>query len=176
MKNRLTIFAVLGILMLVNPKLNAQDAPVVSTKYTVEQIDEMYRNHKMSRPGNVLPSQELTTQLKKDFPSARDIEWEKSEFLYEVEFEIGRVFSDDYEAFYDMGHNLIMYKAEISVKDLPAVVKNAALTKYPNFKFEDVDKIVKGKETFYKIELEKGDWDVTITLKSDGTIVSEKAD
>lgn len=148
----------------------------VTTEYSVEQINKLYKNHKMYNPHDTQPSLELNNKFLKDFPNARDIDWEKSEVLYEVEFEIGRFPSRDYEAYYDMKGQLVMYKEEISIKDLPAIVKNGALGKYPNFSIEDACKIVKGKEVFYKVELEKGDFEVKIVLDTKGAIINEIMD
>ena len=148
----------------------------VTAEYSVEQINELYKNHKMHNPHDSHPSLELNKTFLKDFPGARDIDWEKSEVLYEVEFEIGRLPSRDYKAYYDMKGQLVMYKQEISTRDLPAVVKNGALGKYPNFSIEEASKIVKGKEVFYKVEVEKGDFDVKIILNTEGVIVEEVMD
>lgn len=164
---------VLSILILSSTNVFAQLSPNVTTEYTVQQIDEMYQKHKMFNPQDTYPSQELQNKLLKDFPSAREIEWEKSDVLYEVEFEIGRFPSRDYKAYYDMTHKLIMYSEEISTKDVPAIVKNGALAKYPNFQFEEAEKVVKGKDTFYKVELEKGDYEVKLILDFNGVIVKE---
>ena len=169
---RISIIALCSLFFL-NVNINAQ---TVSTEYTVAQIDEMHKQHRMFHPRNTVPSQELSNKFALDFPNARDIDWEKSDILYEVEFEIGRIVSTDYKAYYDLNGKLVMYKQEIPTRDLPAVVKNAALAKYPNFKFEDIDKIVKGKETFYQIELEKGDLEVKILVNANGAILNEIID
>lgn len=170
------VIVLVGLLSLVGAKAQAQVSPSVSAKYSVAQIDEMYRNHKMSGPQNTFPSQELNAKFMKDFPNARDIEWEKTEYLYEVEFEIGRIASKDFKVYYDTSGQLLMYEEEISTRDIPTVVKNGALAKYPNFRIEDACKIVKGKETFYEVELEKGDLEVKLTLNSMGSIISEIVD
>ncbi|MDR2472494.1 MAG: hypothetical protein LBD53_02865, partial [Tannerella sp.] len=86
------------------------------------------------------------------------------------EFEIKHI---DYEAFYDMNANLLMMEHEISVRELPAVVKNAAESRHPKFRFEDLDKIIRGSETLYRIEMELNDFDVKMLIRSDGTVVSD---
>ncbi len=163
----------LSILILSSTNIFAQLSPSVTAEYTVQQIDEMYQKHKMFKPQDTYPSQELQKKQLKDFPGSREIEWKKSDILYEVEFEIGRFPSRDYKAYYDMADKLIMYSEEISTKDVPAIVKNGALAKYPNFRIEDAEKIVKGKDTFYKLELEKGDYEVKLALDFNGTILKE---
>lgn len=169
---RLTILP-FSLFLFCSMGVNAQN---VTSEYSSGQINELYKSHKMYNPQNTYPPQNLTDAFIKDFLNARDIDWEKSDVLYEVEFEIGRLPSRDYEAYYDMKGNLVMYKQEISIRDLPAVVKNGALGKYPNSKIEDATKIVKGKETFYKVELEKGDFEVKIVLNTEGVIVNEAID
>lgn len=170
--SRLTLIAIVSAFFACE-SINAQANPTMSTSYSLEQIDLMYREHKMDRPRDTHPTEELKQKFFTDFPKAKDVEWEKSGKLYEVEFEIGRF---DYEAYYDLQGNLVMYECELSESQLPAVVRNAALAKHPRFKFEDVDKIVKGKDTFYKVELEKGKLEVKIMLKEDGTIIDEYLD
>lgn len=169
---RITMIVAIGALVACQ-SVTAQISPKMSTKYTLEQIDQMYKDHRMAHPRDTYPVAEINQKFTTDFPSAKDIEWEKSNTFYEIEFEIGR---DDYKAYYDMQGELVVYKCEISEGDLPAVVRNAALTKYPNFKFEDIDKVVKGKDTFYNLELEKGKLEVKMTLKYDGTIIDEYLD
>jgi hypothetical protein len=60
--------------------------------------------------------------------------------------------------------------------ELPAVVKNAAEAKYPKYHFEDIDKIRRGTEVFYKVEMELRDTEVALLIQSDGTIWNEKID
>lgn len=156
--------------------IHAQNSSDLTTEYTTTQIDEMLKKHEMSQTQNTYPSQELKNKFLMDFPKAKDVDWEKSEFLYEVEFEIGRIIDKDYKAYYDMAGKLVAYKEEISTRDIPGIVKNAALAKYPNYRFEDADKIVKGKAVFYKVELEKGDMEVKLVLDDNGTIVHEMLD
>jgi hypothetical protein len=65
---------------------------------------------------------------------------------------------------------------EIYRSELPAVVKNAAETKYPKYHFEDIDKISRGTEVFYKIEMERHDTEVELLIQSNGTIREDKID
>lgn len=153
--------------------IGAQANPTVTTIYSLEQIDQMHRDHRMAHPRNAYPPQNISAKFAKDFSNVRDVDWEKSNIFYEVEFEISRM---DYDAYYDMEGNLVMYKCEINESDLPAVVRNAALAKHPNFKFDDVDKVVKGSQTFYNVKLEKGKLEVKIVMQHDGTIISEYFD
>jgi hypothetical protein len=103
------------------------------------------------------------------------VEWETANDVYEVEFEIR---SRDVKALYDKDGNLLSLVEEIRESEMPAVVKNAAENKYPKYHFEDIDRIRRGTETFYKIEMEKSssDGEVKLIIKSDGTIIEERFD
>jgi hypothetical protein len=103
------------------------------------------------------------------------VEWETDGDIYEVEFEVK---FRDYEAYYDVKENLLMYVQEIYHSELPAIVKNAAESKYPKYRFEDIDKIRQGSEVFYKIEMERksSDLEVKLLIKDDGAILEEKLD
>ena len=84
----------------------------------------------------------------------------------------------DFKALYDKSGNLLLVVEEIRQSELPAVVKNTAEGKYPKFHFEDIDKIRRGTETFYKIEMEKSfsDSEVKLIIKSDGKVMEECLD
>jgi len=146
--------------------------PKVSTKYTNTEVDKLIEGYRMQKSRDIRPTQVLSNRLKADFPSARDIEWEEAAGIYKVEFEIG---SKDYDAYYDAEANLLMYIVEIRERELPAIVKNAFITKYPDYKVDrDAKKIYKGTDTYYVVELEKGRTEVKITISKDGTIMREK--
>lgn len=175
-KLNLLLLLLCSLLALTSLDINAQSAPDVCTKYSATQIRELYKEHKKARSHDIAAPKNLTGKFVKDFPEARDIDWEKSTVLYEVEFEIGWIHSTDYKAYYDLDGNLLSYEQEISAKQLPAVVKNTALTKYPNFRIDDADQIIVAKDTLYKISLEKRHTDVKILCKHDGTVVYEYFD
>lgn len=148
----------------------AQPIPIMSKKYSDGEIEKMINDYKATRQRDVQPTIDQQQQFSKDFPNARDVEWEVAANVYEVEFEIGRV---DYKAYYDESANLIMYTIEIKEVDLPAIVKNAAMSKYPNYKFDDIKKVVRGSETFYKVEMEKGKSDIKAIFKQEGTFIKQ---
>ena len=60
--------------------------PTMSSKYTDTEVDGMIRAYKTSHSKDVRPSVALQQQFIKDFPKARDIEWEVSANIYEAEF------------------------------------------------------------------------------------------
>lgn len=147
--------------------------PTISSKYTDTEVDGMIRAYKTSYSKDIRPSAALQQQFIKDFPKARDIEWEAAGNVYEADFEIGRT---DYKAYYDQNAGLLMYVHEIRQSGLPAIVKNGAEAKYPNYKFDDIKRIVKGKETFYQIEMKKEQMEIKATFRENGTFVKEILD
>lgn len=147
--------------------------PTMSSKYTDTEVDGMIRAYKTSHSKDVRPSVVLQQQFIKDFPKARDIEWEVAANIYEAEFEIGRT---DYKAYYDRNAGLLMYIQEVRGSELPAIVKNGAEAKYPNYKFDDIKRIVKGKEIFYQVEMKKEQLEIKATFRENGTFVKEILD
>jgi hypothetical protein len=133
----------------------------------------MIQKYKNADSHDIIPPPELMAKFRADFPKAKKAEWESANDIYEVEFDIR---FKDYKAYYDAKGNLLMVVEEIYRSELPAVVKNAAEAKYPKYHFEDLDKIRRGTEVFYKIEMEHRDTDVKLLIKSDGTILEDRID
>jgi hypothetical protein len=148
-------------------------APVISNVYSNEAIAETIRKYRTSHSRDVMPPAKLATKFKADFPKASDVEWEVADSIYEVEFDVR---FRDWKAYYDAKGNLLMTAEEIYRSELHAVVKNAAEAKYPKYHFEDIDKIRRGTEVFYKIEMELRDTEVELLVRSDGVIMKEKTD
>jgi len=142
--------------------------PAITLKYANAEIDSLIAVNEKSTGQKIrVPEANLQQQFFSDFPSAKDVDWEKAGDLIMVEFEIGNT---GYDGFYDTEFNLLKYEYEVHEADLPAVVKNSSVAKYPDYHIDDVKKIVRGTETFYCLELEKDDRKVHMFLKQDGTI------
>jgi len=148
-------------------------APAISTKYDNAQIEKMIQSFRMEYSRDIMPPELLHQKFMQDFPENYDVEWETAANLYEVEFEIRGA---DYNAYYDGQANLIMYKYDIYMSDLPDLITNKVKSDYPDYRFDDMEKILRGTEVLYKIELEKGDYDVKLLLKDDGTIINKMVD
>jgi hypothetical protein len=145
--------------------------PAISTKYSDKEIAELVRNYNNSRNRDVSVDGVLMQNFRQNFPNARDIDWETNDEIYEVEFEIR---DRDFRAFYDKEGNLLLYKQDIRTSELPSAVKKSATEKHPKYRIDDVDKIVKGTQTFYKMEMELRDHDVTIYVANDGKILERR--
>ncbi|MDR0574748.1 MAG: PepSY-like domain-containing protein [Tannerella sp.] len=147
--------------------------PSMSKKYDNNEIEKMVQAFKMEYSQNVVPTELLVQKFRKDFPNAYDIEWEKAASLYEIEFEIR---GSDYQAYYDEQGHLVMLIYDIYQSDLPDLIKKQITSKYPNYRFDDIERIIKGTDVSYNVEMERGDVDVRIIIKSDGTIISQMED
>ncbi|MDR1130414.1 MAG: PepSY-like domain-containing protein [Prevotellaceae bacterium] len=166
--------AAAGLFFLVQTAF-AQANPAISNEYSNEEIVRMIKKYKSVHSRDAVPSATLHQKFQADFPKARDVEWESNGEVYEVEFELK---SGDCKAYYDAKGNLLMHVQEIYRSELPAVVKNAAENKYPKYKFEDIEKIRRGSEVFYKIEMERksSDMEVKLLIGDDGAILKESFD
>ena len=145
--------------------------PTTSNKYTVVQVDELFNQYLTERKHDIMPP--TVTSFAKDFPTAKEAEWEESAALYRVEFEINKL---DYKAYYDKQGQLVFYKKEIAVQNLPNVVKNAVTAKYADFKIDDIDVYNKANVLTYEVKVEKGDLEYEVMIDDAGTILSEKKD
>ncbi|GHV34496.1 hypothetical protein FACS1894178_2110 [Bacteroidia bacterium] len=152
--------------------LTAQN-PAISKKYSDAEIATLLQNFRQANSHETIPTVNLQKKFNSDFPKAYDAEWETANNIYEVEFDVR---FRDFKAYYDKDGNLLSVAENINPSELPAVVKNAAEAKYPKYHFEDIDKIRRGTETFYKIEMEHGESEVKIIIQSDGKILTEKFD
>lgn len=140
--------------------------PPVSDKYSNKEIDSILIHNQAAKSHDISPPSE-SQQFLVDFPIATDVEWEKRGDILVVDFEIE---DTDYESYYDLSVNLLMYQYEISESDIPAVVKNSAVGKYPDYNIEEARKIVRGSEIFYKLELKRDGLKAFLSLGHDGVI------
>jgi hypothetical protein len=147
--------------------------PAISTRYSNEEIVQKIKAYKASRSQDVVPPANLQQKFRADFPRASDAEWETAGGMYEVEFDIR---FRDCMACYDEAGNLLMTVEDTYRSNLPAIVRNAAEAQYPKYHLEDIHKIRRGTEVFYKVEMEFRDTEVRLLIRPDGTILSEKAD
>jgi hypothetical protein len=145
--------------------------PAISTKYSDNEIANLVQDFKNSHNRDVRVDGVLLQNFRQHFPNARDVEWETNNEIFEVEFEIQ---SRDFKAYYDKDGNLLLYVQDIHTRDLPSVVRNTATVEFPRYRIDDVDRIVKGTQTFYKIEMELRDHDVTVYVASNGALLDRR--
>jgi len=105
------------------------------------------------------------------FANASDVEWKMKEGKYKAKFELN---GKEQLAEISSSGELISKGMEISKDQLPAVVTDALRTSYANKEIDEVYKIEKGNETYYKVKL-VGETDKPIMFSADGKVVTEKA-
>src|SRR5690606_36298227 len=81
--------------------------------------------------------------FQKTFPNAIDVEWERKDPQYKVEFETG-VLEHDNEAWYDASGKLLRHEEEIPASGLPAAVLAAIQKDFPGFVTDDGKKVTMG--------------------------------
>lgn len=117
---------------------------------------------------NQVPSV-IVNNFKKEFPKARDVEWEQSGDLYNVEFEIG--FFTDFEAWYSTSGELIKYSEEISKRNLPKAIKNRIETNYSGYTIDDIKMFKENKVTTYQVEIEKDKQEINLLFLENGKLL-----
>lgn len=112
----------------------------------------------------------ILNNFKKDFPKAKDVEWDRQGDQYNVDFEIGWV--TDYEAWYSSSGKLNKYTKEISEKDLPKAVKNLIKNQYKGYHIDDVKKITENGLETYDVEIKKGNDELELILSGKGKLIN----
>lgn len=115
----------------------------------------------------------VVNSFKKEFPKAKDVEWEKKGDVYNVEFEIG-LSSSDYEAWYDADGKIIKYTQEIPNRDLPKAIKEKIKSEYKGYRVDDVKKQVENNIVTYLVEIEKKKEEMHLVFNEDGTLHPNK--
>ncbi len=61
---------------------------------------------------------------------------------------------------------------DISINHLPDAVKESIGNNYPEYLIDDADYIESPSGNFYKVEIEKGEWDKTVFVTANGEIIN----
>ena len=61
---------------------------------------------------------------------------------------------------------------DISINQLPDAVKESIKNNYPEYLIDDADYIETPSGDYYKVEIEKGEWDKTILVTAEGEILN----
>ncbi len=170
--NFLKVISFIAVVLLAISCSSSAPNPVISTQYTDSEIETLIQSFNPNR--NIQPTATQLQRFQRDFPNAREVDWESNNQIYEVEFEINH---RDFTAFYDNEGNLLMFKQEILNRELPKIVKATVETHDLNFRLEsNTYKIVKGTQTFFRIRMEQGKKDVIVFVSSKGNILNRKSE
>lgn len=121
-------------------------------------------------PATEVPSV-VVNAFNSSFKNATDVEWEKKNNLYEVDFDINRT---DFTALIDPKGTLVMQKQDLNIRSLPAAVKSAVNAKYKGYRIDDADLLQKAGKRYYQLELEgNAKMDQKIVLTDTGAETSD---
>lgn len=110
----------------------------------------------------------VVNSFKKNFPQAVGAEWEMKKGLYEVEFDVKRM---DYVLWFDAQGEIVKMKREMRSRDLPDAVRAEVKKQFKGYRLDDIEKLVKGGQTVYKIELNSWRDDFDIFVDENGQVV-----
>lgn len=114
----------------------------------------------------------VVNNFKKEFPKAKDVEWEMKGEVYNVEFEVG--FFTDYEAWFDVAGKLIKYTQEIPNRDVPKAIKETIKKQFDGYRIDDAKKHVENNIETYLVEIEKKNDERNLVFTKDGKLHTNK--
>ncbi len=109
--------------------------------------------------------------FKTRFSETVDADWEKLNNHYKVEFEIDR---KDHAALINEAGVITMIKYDIAVTELPPAIESLLKGQYKNFRLEEIEKIEKGDQIYYQVELD-GKKDEHFVFSAEGQKANEIA-
>lgn len=62
---------------------------------------------------------------------------------------------------------------DVAVKNLPQAVTSAVAAAYPDYRIDDADFIEKASGNYYKLDIEKGNYEILLFVTSDGNIITQ---
>ncbi|NML21161.1 hypothetical protein HHL16_09765 [Pseudoflavitalea sp. G-6-1-2] len=116
-----------------------------------------------SIPSSQVPAGVVKT-LKRYFPSADNVEWEKKGANYQAAFEVKRT---DHKALLEDKGKLIAYKKDIPAAHLPQAVRQVIRQQYKGYKIDDVQLIARNGNLYYEVDLD-GPKDQKLVFTRDG--------
>jgi uncharacterized membrane protein YkoI len=116
----------------------------------------------------------FTEGLLKAYPTATDIEWEKSGTDYKVEFDVGKM---EHEIWFNKDGNMVKVEKNITRAEIPANLMEIIKRDYPDYKIDSVESVEMGGNVTYVVELEKS-WNesLRITFNTNGQILRAMRD
>ena len=121
-------------------------------------------------PVSKIPSV-VQNAVKAKFPGAINIDWEKNTNEYQAEFNLKGI---EHTVYVDTSGNLLSFKHDIKVSELPAPIISAISTVYTGYKIDDTEKIEKDNVVYYQAELEsKKNKDLQLIFSADGKLATQ---
>lgn len=121
----------------------------------------------VSAQSGAVPSA-VSNAFRSEFPNARDVDWDRSRNLYEVEFEINRL---DHEVWYNAEGQAVRHRQEIKTRSLPSKVRQNVKKQYRGYRISEAEKLREGQEVVYKLELKNWTRDFDVFVNESGEIL-----
>ncbi|MCO6460767.1 MAG: hypothetical protein J5I59_05145 [Saprospiraceae bacterium] len=112
----------------------------------------------------------VLNQFKKVYHKATDVDWEKINKLYKVEFDFaGR---EDIEVWYDESLRVVRKVETLFKNELPTKLKDVLNVKFKNYKIDDLKRVFSANRVNYLVHLETNDEELVVTMDENGDILS----
>lgn len=121
-----------------------------------------------SKP-EVLAPAVVIQSFQKAYPAAEHVKWTAVDNNIRVDFMENSL---EREVLFAKNGATLMAEMEINVDDLPAVIHQAIERDFSGMAIAEAEKMLKGGETFYEIDLGKETGSLEVIYSEDGTVVS----
>jgi hypothetical protein len=111
--------------------------------------------------------------LKKQYPEATELSWEKKKELYRAKFKTGKT---DHKVWLQPDGAVARHEYEIKKDQLPKAVTDAIAKDFSTYTIGDCEKNEEKNVATYKVELKSPQGKKNVTFLSDGKVVPKKAD
>jgi len=117
----------------------------------------------------------LKSNFQKTYNNATDVEWEKDNLNYKVEFDVNDM---EHEIWYNTQGEVLKSEMEITDKELPNAISKTIKTKYSDYKIDSIEVTERNGEKTYEVELEKNWWsnEMNVVFDANGKILSSVED
>ena len=76
------------------------------------------------------------------------------------------------EVKFNSKNNWISTTWDVSINELPDAARESIINRYPEYRIDDIDYVERPDGDYYKVELEKGEWDKTLFVTANGEILN----
>ncbi|TYB80360.1 hypothetical protein ES676_01455 [Bizionia saleffrena] len=117
----------------------------------------------------------FTEGLLKEYPNAKNIEWERSDNNFKVEFDVDRM---ERKVFFNKDGDKVKIEAEMIKTKLPIVLIESIKKHYADYRIDSVRSFTKNGITTYKVDLERAGWteEITLTYSEAGKVLGINKD
>lgn len=105
--------------------------------------------------------------FKSSFAEATNVDWDKENDQYEVEFEMN---SAEYEILYDINGGVVKLEGEITESELPEEVSSTLNSQFGDREIDEIEMIEENGRVVYEIELKGMVFDDKVRITSDGKV------